>query len=74
MKEKLSPNVAQKDSAEEVQAAKQLAKQQGTGSVFDAIPKSVVQKTKEGKVQKPKATFVSSSDLSTSISFFLMLQ
>ncbi|KAF6762620.1 mitochondrial 50S ribosomal protein L22 [Ephemerocybe angulata] len=58
VKETLAPAIVEKQSAKEVEAAKQIAKEQGTTSVFDALPKAVVQQTKKEstKFTKEKAT------------------
>ena len=58
VREKLAPGMAEKQSSKEVESAKQLARQEGTGSVFEALPQAVVQKTKEAKVDKEKPTSV----------------
>ncbi|KAJ2931737.1 hypothetical protein H1R20_g5354, partial [Candolleomyces eurysporus] len=56
VREKLAPGMAEKQSSKEVDSAKQLARQEGTGSVFESLPQAVVQQTKEAKVAKEKPT------------------
>ena len=58
VRERLAPGLGEKESREQVEAGRQLAKQQGTGSVFDAIPKAVVQKTKDATPKKDRPTSV----------------
>ena len=56
VRETLAPGVTEKQSSKEVQAAKQAAKEQGTASVFDALPEAVVEETKKvAKSAKPRA-------------------
>ncbi|KAJ3522340.1 hypothetical protein NMY22_g11930 [Coprinellus aureogranulatus] len=47
MRETLAPGITEKQSSKEVQAAKQAAKEQGTASVFDALPEAIVKETKK---------------------------
>lgn len=51
VREKVSPQVKEKQTKEEIEAAKKQAAEQGTRSVFDVQPVAATKATKDGAMQ-----------------------